>query len=719
MYCPYYNYMVIKTNSKSQVDSIVQGQIIPPELNYFNKHQMREIEELLNLSLSELMSTDIDSIENDICNAPIRQEEVIIHLRKLKNKKAPGYDGIVGEFLKFAPENIVEILYLVFNAILDRGEWPEQWATGLISPVHKKGCINECDNYRKITVMPVIGKVLESILNSRLVQKNVVLNIDDPFQFGFINGCQTTDNIFILNAMISKQKAQSKALWVCFVDFTKAFDYVNRNALYYKLMKRGVKGKMLQIIKDMYTKAKCRVKWKGNIGNELDSQYGVLQGGMLSPRMFTEYLTDLGEYLDENNGVKMGNKTINYLLYADDMILCSETKNGLQNLIDGLYKFCKDWHLIVSLTKTNVVVFGNNTVSPYNMKFGKDNITPADKYKYLGAIFSNSRNTFKENQTNLADKARHAIFSLNAHAKVTIGYLQPSLALKMFDAQVSPILEYAAEVWYSKQEMKNLEKIHLKYLKRTLNVKVSSSNLAIYSELGRFPLDIKVKYKILKYWKRILEFDENHPVRIAYNTLTELERIGKRNWCSQVKEILTEVGRGDSWVDQTLSDSNLHAAKETMYRNFMNLCMEDINNVEKNPKLRTYRLFKKEYKLENYLSQHKNLSHTLALVRFRISSHNLAIETGRYTRPKTPEKDRLCIYCNENQVENEEHFLLHCSKYTNERTELYRRINTIIPQVTDVNRDDRFQIIMSCQDQNVLEAVGKYVFDCMNIRNRP
>ena len=107
--------------------------------------------------------------------------------------------------------------------------------------------------------------------------------------------------------MISKQKAQSKALWVCFVDFTKAFDYVNRNALYYKLMKRGVKGKMLQIIKDMYTKAKCRVKWKGNIGNELDSQYGVLQGGMLSPRMFTEYLTDLGEYLDENNGVKMGN----------------------------------------------------------------------------------------------------------------------------------------------------------------------------------------------------------------------------------------------------------------------------------------------------------------------------------------------------------------------------------------------------------------------------
>ncbi len=78
---------------------------------------------------------------------------------------------------------------------------------------------------------------------------------------------------------------------MCFVDFTKAFDYVNGHVLYYKLMKRGLKGKMLNLVCDMYKKAKCKVKWKRKLGDEIDSKYGVLQGGMMSPKHFSEFLT--------------------------------------------------------------------------------------------------------------------------------------------------------------------------------------------------------------------------------------------------------------------------------------------------------------------------------------------------------------------------------------------------------------------------------------------
>ncbi len=136
--------------------------------------------------------------------------------------------------------------------------------------------------------MPVLGKILESILNSRLVFRNMMIEIDDSCQFGFKANAQTSDNLFILQSLVNRQKFKNKPLYVSFVDLTKAFDYVNRYAQYYKLMKRGVKGKLLNLICDMYKKAKCTVKWKGYIGENIDSEFGVLQGGMLSPKLFTK-----------------------------------------------------------------------------------------------------------------------------------------------------------------------------------------------------------------------------------------------------------------------------------------------------------------------------------------------------------------------------------------------------------------------------------------------
>ncbi len=89
-----------------------------------------------------------------------------------------------------------------------------------------------------------------------------MLDLDDKFQFVFRENARTTD-IFILNSLIQCQKLKKKPLYVCFVNFTKAFDHINRSALYYKLIKRGIKGKLLNIIMNMFGKAKCKVKWKG------------------------------------------------------------------------------------------------------------------------------------------------------------------------------------------------------------------------------------------------------------------------------------------------------------------------------------------------------------------------------------------------------------------------------------------------------------------------
>ena len=155
------------------------------------------------------------------------------------------------------------------------------------------------DNYRKITVMPCIGKLFESILNNRLSFKNEVCNDNYLYQTGFKSSSRTTDNIFILCAILDKQRCLSKPLYTCFVDFTKAFDYIDRTALYYKLLNRGIDGNLLNIIKSMnISEAECLVKWDSRISDIFKSDFGILQGGMLSPKLFTEFLQDISASFD-------------------------------------------------------------------------------------------------------------------------------------------------------------------------------------------------------------------------------------------------------------------------------------------------------------------------------------------------------------------------------------------------------------------------------------
>ena len=120
-------------------------------------------------------------------------------------------------------------------------------------------------------------------------------------------------------AIIDKQRCLSKPLYTCFVDFTKAFDYIDRAALYYKLLNRGIDGNLLNIIKSMFSKAECRVKWDSRISDILKSEFGVLQGGMLSPKLFTEFLPDISASFGQDQGIAVDTLLMVYLLFADDL----------------------------------------------------------------------------------------------------------------------------------------------------------------------------------------------------------------------------------------------------------------------------------------------------------------------------------------------------------------------------------------------------------------
>ena len=161
--------------------------------------------------------------------------------------------------------------------------------------------------------------LITGVINTPVILWVITHRYRNHFRFlksGFKERSRTVDNIFVLQSIIHRQKFKGRPLYTCFVDLTKAFDYINRYALYYKLIMRGIHGKLLNIICSMYDKAVCRVKWKGVLGEQIDSKYGVLQGGMLSPKLFTEFLYDLKNYLETKNGVLLDDTVMTYVLYA-------------------------------------------------------------------------------------------------------------------------------------------------------------------------------------------------------------------------------------------------------------------------------------------------------------------------------------------------------------------------------------------------------------------
>ncbi len=143
------------------------------------------------------------------------------------------------------------------------------------------------------------------------------------------------------------------------------------------------------------------------MGKSFDSLYRVLHGGMLSSKLFTEFLTDLRNYLhfvNEDCGILLDDEVLMCILYADNLVLCSETATGLQKLLGGLLKFGSKWHLIVSLIKTNVVIFGRKKTTQI-FKFNDQIIDIGNECKYVGTIFSSKMtDIFKKHYGHLAEK---------------------------------------------------------------------------------------------------------------------------------------------------------------------------------------------------------------------------------------------------------------------------------------------------------------------------
>ena len=133
-----------------------------------------------------------------------------------------------------------------------------------------------------ITILAIVEKVFKVAVYRRMLFANEAMGKIDKYNGGFINGSRTSDNIFILNGLIQRRLVLGQSLFVCFVGFSKSFDLVNRHILFFYIMKEGWHGRVIDTLRNLYTKTHFRVKRNGKLSAPIASTLGVNQIGVAS-----------------------------------------------------------------------------------------------------------------------------------------------------------------------------------------------------------------------------------------------------------------------------------------------------------------------------------------------------------------------------------------------------------------------------------------------------
>ena len=475
--------------------------------------------------------------------------ELMRIIKKLKLGKAYGDDKIPNEFLKFGGHGLWACLVTLLNEIRDKEKVPELWNKGNISLIHKGGVHYLLDNYRGITIMSNLGKLLSSILRERL---DIVVereNILGEIQNGFRSGRGGDDNLLILRHVIEKSRAKGDKCFLSFIDLRKAYDRVWREGLWESLIKLGFSGKLLALIKALYVNTQQRVNLDWGNTKWFSSEIGLKQGCVLSPILFALFLKCAGDKLLKTGvGIQFENHKFPALFFADDMILMSNKAEDMNKLLRVLGGILARIKMEVNCSKSQMLVIKGQRGEIYNwniLNYRQEVVGKLDEvrfYKYLGVLFCNEgRNPFNKQLRKIVSKAKQLGGAIRA--KSFSSWDKVGVANALWNAMACPAILYGCEViQFNAETYKKLEVAQNTIGRWILGARKFCSIIALRNELCWKSMKHRIYEAKLKFWGKICFQDT---FRWAKATIVSSVREGwKSKWADEIMSIRREVGMG-------------------------------------------------------------------------------------------------------------------------------------------------------------------------------
>ena len=641
----------------------------------------------------------------------ITKDEVITSVNKTKMGKSIYIDGISNELLRHGVHVLAGHLCWMFNYVFSSGIYPNVWKGAYLTPVYKRGDRSVTGNYRGLAISSCLGKVMNRVLNNRLADFMDESGAAHIYQTGFEKGSRTVDHVFTLSTIIEQCKHEGKKIYTCFIDLTKAYDYVDRTILIQKMRDLGVGSKFLQMIASMYDRVEYSVKINGLMTPLFRTRRGLKQGDVLSPKLFNLYINDLIRTLMAVGDHPMVNGVpVPGLFFADDLVALAPTPKGLQDKLDAIETYCGINRMEVNTTKTKTMTLGKKT----RTQRGQGNtwyihgvaLENVDTFTYLGMDFMAKGAEIVTNNSVLTKAVR----AQNALASYS-GLMPAGLGMCMHRQLVEPILMYGSEIWAvntvpakgvttkiaevlndSSAKQIPSDGLQMSFMKRILGQKPNAINVAVRGELGSYPLYIKAIVQAVKFWNRLDTMEQGPLAKEAFEDQKKMVTQGQACWASKLVSTVSMVlGRT---VDIELPPPHKEVCT-ALIRDYESYWFEALWSFSR---LAMYRQIKKDIVCEPYLLE-KNWRLRQATTRFRTSTHNLAIETGRHNR--TSPADRLCTICHAGQVEDELH-LFQCPEYAGIRTAV---------GLGQVGRDEFHNLMTECDRQTMV-----YIFHAIKRR---
>ena len=491
-------------------------------------------------------------------NSPILRSEVVSATQSLKSGKSPRVDNITIGLLKSGGENMISVIINICNKIWNSWDGPIVLTQSLIICIHKKGNIQKCKNYRTISLISHISKIMLKVILRRL--QPITEELFSEEQAGFRAGRSTKLKIFNIRIIQEKYTEHQKPLYHIFIDFKKAFDRI-WHAGHWEIKKFNINARLIKVIQSSYEKVISAIYYEGKA-----TRTCVRQVCLLSPTLFNIMLEQImnEDLLDYKGTVSIGERVIINLRFADDIDGLAGSKHEFVNLMNKIDSTSRTYGMEINTNKTKIMThcegYFNNSISLHG-----EIIESVDTFKFLGTILD-------DNDT------KEEILSRIAHTTASLTKLNPiwndrnvTLNSKMclLNSLVISIFLYACEMWtISKELQRRITAMDFICIRRLL--KITYKDIITNKEVrNRFFIIIgnhkdllsKVKERKLWWYGRIILDDYSMSKIFLQATVNGIRKTGcpRLTWSDNIHE----------WTGLNVCDAMRPATDREKWRKIM------------------------------------------------------------------------------------------------------------------------------------------------------
>jgi hypothetical protein len=589
-------------------------------------------EELLNNPDSQNGAVDITGTPGSnlylpVTDDPIEPREVLDAIKHIKPNKSGGPSGLPPGLLKLLPTSWIVFLAGVFTHIFTSFCYPQSWSFTKLIVLFKKGSRKNCTNYRGISLMDTLAKLYDAILNRRLS----LWFTPDREQAGAQKERGCTEHIITLRMLIDYAKHKRQRLYIVFVDFSKAYDRVPRQHMLQRLSSLGCGSRMIQAIATVYQSTKMILKTA-----IITASIGVRQGSPTSCLLFTLVVNDLIRNIKEQSAPDGFLGWLHILMMMDDTILLATSRRRAEDKVKILTDFCSRSGMAINEGKTQFMVINGDEDDKQHIEVEDSNgqllkIQNCNKYTYLGCIFTQDGNLRSAVKAQCDSKIPHiAKFEAFVKKNTDTPYLVKE---KVFSAALTSSILYGCESWLSLTAANCASAMYLTCIRCLLCVRKTTATEICLIETGLPPIYCKVKAAQKRTFDRLVETRrgrEDDPFWFVYQMCMDANTP-----CSRY---IRSLDIFDFQHDMDALKNSVQTSPRTKYSTYRTII---------NPALNKHAMYS-----DKDVSEH----HRIATTRFRLSSHNLAIEKGRWIRKAREE--RVCPSCT--VIQDEQHALRDC-----------------------------------------------------------